>query len=197
MQRFILHLDSGNTAHTCISRQAFEFLGLRSGQRLRQTPVFGVNNQRSTCDVYEIQYSIDLVNQAHKMTNYIKKRTVEAAVINVPEKPGEVGYFDLLLSATDVRKFLNMELPNGAKLVLDVLDDAPRTLYDGVELRTFERFSARPPLERPPFRTPRPFPSFDLPSPPSFHDDLFSNFSDLFHPRRAQRASTACVLAVG
>ncbi|CAE7818618.1 unnamed protein product [Symbiodinium sp. CCMP2592] len=196
MQRFILHLDSGNTADTCISRQAFEFLGLGSGQRLRQTCVCGVNNQRSTSDVYEIQFSIDLVNHALKLTNHIRKRTVEAAVINVPGKPGEVGYFDLLLSAADVRKFLNMELPNGAKLVLDVLDHAPRTLYDGVELCTRERFSARPP-QHPPFRTPRPSPSLDFQSDlslPGFDDDLFS---DLFHSRRAHHASTACVLAVG
>ena len=131
-QRFILHLDTGNTAQTCISQQAFDFLGLNScSNRLRQTQMHGVNGQVSMCSVYEIQFSVDLVNRAHQISNHIKKRTVEAAVINVPGQPGEVGYFDLLLSATDVRKFLNMELPGGAKLVFDVLDAPPTTLYDG------------------------------------------------------------------
>ena len=94
-------------------------------------PLNGVNGQVSMCDVYEIQFSLDLVNRAHHTAKYIKKRTVEAAVINVPGQPGEVGYFDLLLSAADVRKFLNVELPGEAKLILDVLDNAPTTLYDG------------------------------------------------------------------
>eukprot|EP00933_Yihiella_yeosuensis_P082399 TRINITY_DN96264_c0_g1_i1.p1 TRINITY_DN96264_c0_g1~~TRINITY_DN96264_c0_g1_i1.p1 ORF type:complete len:365 (+),score=59.34 TRINITY_DN96264_c0_g1_i1:48-1142(+) len=174
-QRFVFHLDTGNSGPTCIMRSTFEFLGLSQIlEPLRQTRIVGVNGQSKLCPVYQIKFSLDLANQAHPERDHIYQRTVEAAVIEGGSTPDDVGHHDLLVNAEDVRKFLNLNLPGDKKFRLEVLGSAPTTLYDRQQLKLRERFSTPPPE---PVRPPRPglHQRFQFPAWP---DNDFSMFRD-------------------
>lgn len=194
-QRFILHLDTGNSGYTCITRETFEYLGLsRSLQPIRQARIVGVNNQSRMCEIYQIKFTMDLANKAHPEPGHIYQRTVEAAVIESRLSPGQVGYHDLLLCAEDIRKFLNLDLPGEKKLRLEVLAEAPPTLYDGQQLKLKERFSQPAAPAAPPPRAlrPRHFPSqSNWPDFPDFPD--FPGFEDFHRPNRHVSCSVIAV----
>jgi hypothetical protein len=182
-QRFVLHLDTGNSSLTCISKSTFDFLGLaETSERIGNQHISGVHGQSQSCPVYKIRFALDLANRAHPDPNHMYSRTTEAAVIDTSTSPGQVGYFDLLVNAADIRKFLDLSLPEGKRLQLKVLDGAPETLYDRQPLQLTEPFSTKPP-ER--MRVPRSFPRFGEGDGPLF--EQFFGHNRFLEP--------ACVMA--
>eukprot|EP00929_Paragymnodinium_shiwhaense_P039244 TRINITY_DN20635_c0_g1_i1.p1 TRINITY_DN20635_c0_g1~~TRINITY_DN20635_c0_g1_i1.p1 ORF type:complete len:427 (+),score=68.37 TRINITY_DN20635_c0_g1_i1:71-1351(+) len=138
-QSFVLHLDTGNSGPTIISKVAFDFLGLaRSSQQVGTAQLRGIGGVVQ-CPVYEIRYCVDVVNQLKPGT--ILQRTVKAAVLKESTWPGQVGHYDMLLNAEDTRKF-SAVVVNGRGLHLQILSAPPITLYDGQPLLLQAPFSS-------------------------------------------------------
>ncbi|CAE8612183.1 unnamed protein product [Polarella glacialis] len=145
-QRFVLHFDSGNLSRTCISKTTFDFLGLASSaKKCGIEEITGLHGASKQCPLYEIRFTVDIVNNMHPDRGHIFARTVTAAVLEIDSKPGEVGHLDLLVNAEDTCKFTNLEV-HGEKFRFDVLQTVPalyveQPLIDG--LITHERFGDR------------------------------------------------------
>ena len=94
-QSFILHLVTGDSAQTVISRTASDFLGLgQSSAILGHVNIAGVHGLTKKCPLYEIKYTIDTVNLLKPGITY--QRTAKMAVVESDRQPCTEGYYDLL-----------------------------------------------------------------------------------------------------
>merc|ERR1712072_713528 len=99
-----MHLDSGNTGHTVISKAAFDFMGLARTAKYKGTVMIcGITGPPVACRTYEIHMSLDVVNSLKPGTVF--QRPTIAAVHPQCSKPGRIGHFDVLVNATDSQKF--------------------------------------------------------------------------------------------
>merc|ERR1712218_243673 len=70
-QRFIVHMDSGNSARTIIHQTAFDFLGLaHTAEYKGRASIHGVTGHSQTCPVYEIMLSLDVVDSLKPGTRF-------------------------------------------------------------------------------------------------------------------------------
>jgi hypothetical protein len=132
VQRFVVHIDTGNcTDYTIISKAAFDYLGLANlCPRKGKQNIQGVGTSESIeCELYQIQFTVDDLN--------MESKNIHATVAVMEEKcqPGQIGHYDLLLNAQAAKLLLDLPIP-GFKQSFDIIPKAPAHLYGGEPCNT-------------------------------------------------------------